>query len=100
MRRLLGWVFVAGLLFAPTTRAHAQFGVSFGYPSYGMGYSGFGYPAYGYAGTFGGYGVNGFLPGASFYNSGYSSLYAAPGTSSFISGTFSPYVGGYPGSYG
>src|SRR4051794_38449678 len=29
MRRLLGWVFVAGLLFAPTTRAHAQFGVSF-----------------------------------------------------------------------
>jgi hypothetical protein len=113
MRHLLGWVFAAGLLIAPTSRAHAQFTVSFGYPAYGAGYSGFGYgyPAYGYPGTFGGYAANGFLPGASYYSSGYSSYYAAPGTSSFVSGTFSPYpypgvapMGGYgvgyPGSYG
>jgi len=106
MRRLLGPALALGLLFAlaPTPRAHAQIGFSSGVPGYGVGISsvGLGYPGYRYANSFtgyyGGYGLGGFLPGASYYNSGYSSFYTAPGTTSFISGRVSPYVGvGYPG---
>jgi hypothetical protein len=120
MRHSIGWVLAIGLLFAiaPASRAHAQVAISFGYPGYGLGYSGFGYglgsglgySGFGYSGFYGGgYGLGGFAPGVSYYSSGYSSYYAAPGTT-FVSGRFSPYVGvaplggyggyGYPGSVG
>jgi hypothetical protein len=104
MRRLLGWVLAAGLLIVPASRAQAQLPFSFGYSPYGVGY-----PAYGNPGAFGGYAANGLLPAASFVGSSYSSFYAAPGTTSFVSGTYTPYLGaaplvgyggGYPGPYG
>jgi len=121
MRHYLGWVIALSLALAvaPAPRAHAQIVVSTGVPGYGVGYSGFGYgvPGYGYSGFSSGYYGSsfgaGFLPGVSVYNSGYSSFYAAPGTTSFVSGTFAPYLGvapvggygygygyGYPGYYG
>jgi len=116
MRHYLGWVIVLGLLasVAPTSRAHAQFAVSFGYPGYGNGYgygygspggygNGYGVPGYGYSGYSGVYGANAYAPATSYYGSGYSTYYAAPGTTAFVPGGYMPYVGGAPvavGGYG
>src|SRR5262245_14631565 len=71
MRRFFGFVFAAGILLLPASRADAQVAVSVGYPAYGYAYS---YP---YVGYYGGPGVNVAVPGFS-YSSGYYPVYAAP----------------------
>jgi len=120
MRSLAGLVIAAGLLVGQASTANAQitfsFGSPYGYSSYGSyGVGPFGYGSYGYGGYglgsygYGGYGLNSYgygagLPfaGSSYYNSGYSSAYVAPGTTSFSSGYYAPtpYGYGYGGGYG
>lgn len=90
MNRIVGMVMAVGLVIGHASVADAQVFLSIGDPYTDSGVQ-IGQPY--------GYGLGG--GGTTYYRSGYSS-YVAPGTSSFVTGSYAsaPYVYGAPAAYG